>query len=163
MPKPQGSNAVVSGNFSISLSIAQEQQHDSGRTIQPKPNRTNTTLWHPRNAIVSCTVTGYFRCSVARRRIPSSPSYIPIFPKCGHDQHPSKAHLRLSNNLPRPIVIDRSAILSPEQIISAECMTDKLVCMLHIFSDQPDSYHLRPAQEQVTELTKFISREPQWW
>jgi hypothetical protein len=55
------------------------------------------------------------------------------------------------------------AILPPGQIVPEECIVDDLVLVLYIFSDQPDSYHRRPTQEQLDKLTSFMGREPQWW
>ncbi|KAG2033161.1 hypothetical protein BDR03DRAFT_1014526 [Suillus americanus] len=55
------------------------------------------------------------------------------------------------------------AILPPRQIVPAECIVDGAVLVLYIFNDQPDSYHRRPTQKQVDELTRFMGREPQWW
>jgi hypothetical protein len=55
------------------------------------------------------------------------------------------------------------AILPPGQVVPAACMDNDAVCMLCILSRQPDSYNWRPTQEQVDGLTRFTSREPQWW
>ena len=55
------------------------------------------------------------------------------------------------------------AILSPGQIVPAECMVKEYVYVLYIFTDQPDNYRWRPTQKQVDELTRFMGREPQCW
>jgi hypothetical protein len=81
----------------------------------------------------------------ARTNARANPSY--SFRKNFHIQSLSTAH----------------AILPPGQIVPAECIVDGFVLVLYIFNDQPDSYHRRPTQKQLDELTRFMGREPQWW
>lgn len=154
----------------ISLSIAlaqlgeakQDEQRDSGRTKPSKPNRINITLPPPqRNA----QMYGYYisqkslyeaACSLlaklhpdlsetkARTNARVNPSY--SFKKTFHIQSLSTAY----------------AILPPGQAVPAEYIVDGFGLVLYIFNDQPDSYHRRPTQKQVDELTRFMGREPQW-
>ncbi|KAG2066974.1 hypothetical protein BDR04DRAFT_1105811 [Suillus decipiens] len=55
------------------------------------------------------------------------------------------------------------AILPSQQMVPAECIYNGAVFVLCIFKDWPESYHRRPTQQQVDDLTRFMGREPQWW
>ncbi|KAG2358762.1 hypothetical protein BDR07DRAFT_1462846 [Suillus spraguei] len=54
----------------------QDQQPASERTKQSEPNRINII-----DATASCMATTYLRSGSTRQLVPSSPSYIPTFPK----------------------------------------------------------------------------------
>jgi hypothetical protein len=155
----------------ISLPIAlaqlgeakQDEQHDSRRTKPSKPNRINISLPPPQR---NSQMYGYYISqkwldetarlflaklhpdlseTKARTNARANPSY--SFNKTFHTQSLSTAY----------------AILPPEHTVPAEFIVNGFVLVLYIFNDQPDSYHRRPTQTQVDELTRFMEREPQWW
>ncbi|KAG1871720.1 hypothetical protein DFJ58DRAFT_890284 [Suillus subalutaceus] len=154
IPKPRWSNLDEA---------KQDQQRDSGLTKRFKRKRINITLPPPQR---NRQMYGYY---VSEKWLyDTARSFLAeLHPDFSETMARTNAHADPSYSFQKTFHIHSLstslAILPPGQIVPVECMEDDAVCVLYIFSDQPDSYHQRPTQKQVDELTKFMGREPQWW
>jgi hypothetical protein len=164
------STQVCCLQISLSIALAQldevkqdQQQRDSGCTKPSKPNRINITLPSPQRhrQLYGYYVSEKWLYEKARSFLDK------LHPDLPETMARTNAHADPSYSFKKTFRIHSLstslAILPPGQVVPAACMDDDAVCVLYIFSDQPDSYHRRPTQEQVDELTRFMGREPQWW
>ncbi|KAG1863119.1 hypothetical protein F4604DRAFT_1048905 [Suillus subluteus] len=141
--------------------VKKDRQGDSGHTKRSERQRINITLPPPKR---TCQMYGYcvpykwlyekgiFLFAKAHPDLPAD--------EAGNDVDPLYS---FSTYFGIDSLGVRSAIVPLAQTVPADCIEDGFVSVLYIFNDQPDNYRWRPTQKQVDELTKFMSREPQWW
>ncbi|KAG1860895.1 hypothetical protein F4604DRAFT_1788759 [Suillus subluteus] len=170
MSSTQVCPGVVCGCPSHLLSTAQlgeakqdQQQRDSGCTKPSKPNRINISLPSPQR---HRQIYGYY---VSEQWLHKTARFLldKLHPDLPETKARTNAHADPSYSFQKTFRIHSLstslAILPSGQEVPPDCMDDDAVCVLYIFSDQPDSYYRRPTQEQVDELTRLVGREPQWW